>query len=111
MLPRILLASAIFAAISVLACGSDSDGTRAVTGLVTAVDAPSLTQLDGFSFRTDDGRALGFRIAPEANRQDPQRGFVPGHLREHALTSTKVKITYREEGNELLAVRIEDVLT
>ena len=113
MLLRTVLAGAIFAAMAGVACGDGGSGaaTKTTTGVVIDVQASSLTQLDGFTLHTDDDRTLNFRIAPEADQQDPQNGFVPSHLREHALTATRVTIDYREDGSQLLAIRIEDVLT
>jgi len=32
---------------------------------------------------------------------------VAGHLRSHALAAEKVRITYREQGDELLAEKLE----
>lgn len=106
-----VLAGAVFAAMAGVACGGDSDGTKTATGVVFDVQSSSLTRLDGFSLHTDDDRTLEFRIAPEADQRDPQNGFVPSHLREHALTATKVEIDYRAAGSQLLAIRLEDVLT
>ena len=113
MLPRIVLAGAIFAALAGVACagGGNAAATKTATGVVTDVQSSSLTQLDGFTLHTDDDTTLEFKVAAEADQQDPQNGFVPSHLREHALTATRVTIDYRENGSQLLAIRIEDILT
>ncbi len=111
MLFRIVLAAATFALVAGVACGSESGSTKTATGVVFDVQSSSLTLLDGFSLHTDDNETLEFRIAAEADQQDPQNGFVPGHLREHALTATRVTIDYREDGSQLRAIRIEDVVT
>ena len=112
MLLRLVLAGALFAAIAGVACGGSNGGSgpKTVTGVVTSVDASSLTKLNGFTLHTDDNRTLVFKVAPDADR-DPQNGFVAGHLRTHALAATKVKIFYREENGELLAFRLEDIPT
>ena len=113
MLLRLVFAGALFAAIAGVACGGNGaagGGTKTVTGVVTSVDAPSLTKLNGFTLHTDDDRTLVFKVAPDADR-DPQNGFVAGHLRTHALGATKVKISYREENGQLLAFRLEDIPT
>ena len=110
MLHRMIFAGAIFAGMAGVACGSDGGGTKTATGVVFEVQSSSLTQLDGFTLHTDDGKTLEFEIAPGADQLNPQNGFVPSHLREHALTATKVTIDYREDGSQLLAIRIEDVL-
>ncbi len=112
MLLRLVLAGALFAAMAGVACGGNgaADGAKTVTGVVTNVDASSLTKLNGFTLHTDDDRTLVFKVAPDADR-DPQNGFVAGHLRTHALAASKVKIFYREENGQLLALRLEDLLT
>ena len=112
MLLRLVLAGALFAAIAGVACGGSNGGSepKTVTGVVTSVDASSLTKLNGFTLHTDDNRTLVFKVAPDADR-DPQNGFVAGHLRTHALAATKVKIFYREENGQLLAFRLENILT
>jgi hypothetical protein len=74
------------------------------TGLVTAVDAFGLTDVRGFTIRTDDGRTVSFRIGALENGAK----FPPGHLLEHKATGVKVVVTYRQESGELVAIRIED---
>jgi hypothetical protein len=112
MLLRIVLAGAALSALAAIACGGGGgDGTMTATGLITQVDAPTLTQLSSFTLHTDDDKTLVFKIAAEAEQQDPQNGFVPSHLRTHILAQTKVKITYRKENSTLFANRIEDIIT
>ena len=74
------------------------------TGLVTAVDASSLTNVRGFTIRTDDGRTVVFRIGALENPAQ----FAPGHLLEHRATGVKIVVTYRHENGELVAIRLED---
>jgi len=113
MLLRIVFAGAVLAAMAYVGCGDGGSDAAAktATGVVFDVQSSSLTQLEGFSLHTDDDTTLNFKVAPEADQQDLQNGFVPSHLREHALTATRVTIDYREDGSQLLAIRIEDVLT
>jgi hypothetical protein len=77
---------------------------QAETGLVTAVDASSLTNVRGFTIRTDDGRTVVFRIGALENPAQ----FAPGHLLEHRATGVKIVVTYRRENGELVAIRLED---
>jgi hypothetical protein len=108
---RLVLASALFAAVAGIACaGGSGNGTKSVTGVVIDVQASSLTKLDGFTLHTDNDKTLKFKVAPDADR-DPQNGFAAGHLRTHALGATKVRIFYREENGQLLAFRLEDILS
>jgi hypothetical protein len=74
------------------------------SGLVTEVDASGLTNVRGFTIRTDDGRTVAFRIGQLENGAQ----FPPGHLLEHRATGVKVVVTYRTENGELVAIRIED---
>lgn len=74
------------------------------TGLVTAVDASSLTNVRGFTIRTDDGRTVVFRIGALENPAQ----FAPGHLLEHRATGVKIVVTYRQENGELVAIRLGD---
>ena len=93
------------------ACGGggdgDGDGERSVVGIILDVQSTSLTQIESFTMRTNDGETLVFHVAPDA-RPDPQEGFVPGHLRSHAVAAEQVKIFYREENGDLLATRLVD---
>jgi hypothetical protein len=91
-----------------VACGGGS-GQKSATGIVIDVQSSSLTTLDTFSLRTNDGETLVFHVAPDAN-PDPQEAFVGGHLRSHLVAASQVKIYYREESGDLLAMRIEDIL-
>ena len=74
------------------------------SGLVTAVEASGLTNVRGFTIRTDDGRTVVFRIGVLENGAQ----FPPGHLLEHRATGVKIVVTYRPENGELVAVRLED---
>jgi hypothetical protein len=74
------------------------------TGLVIAVDSSGLTDVRGFTIRTDDGRTVVFRIGSLENGAQ----FAPGHLLEHRATGVKIVVTYRQENGELVAIRLED---
>ena len=87
-----------------VACGGGS-GERSATGVIIDVQASSLTRIESFTLRDNDGDTLVFRVAPDA-LQDPNEGFFPGHLRTHALAAEQVKVFYRKEGDLLLALRL-----
>ena len=74
------------------------------TGLVVAVDSSGLTDVRGFTLRTDDGRTVAFRIGVLENGAQ----FPPGHLLEHAATGVRIVVTYRQENGERIAVRLDD---
>ena len=89
-----------------LAVTCSAGGERSVEGIITNVDAASLTQVETFTMRDNDNNIIVFRIAPDA-RQDLEEGFVPSHLREHAVAVGQVKVFYRVEGGEFLSLKIE----
>lgn len=83
------------------------DGGPSAQGVILRVEASSLTVVDSLTLRTNDGRTLVLKIAPDAAR-DPREGFVAGHLRSHASLVQQVEIFYREQDGDLLAERLED---
>jgi hypothetical protein len=72
--------------------------------VVVAVQATSLTNVQGFSIRTQDGRTVDFRLGPVDNANQ----FPPGHLAEHKVSVVPVRVTYIEESGALVAVHLED---
>jgi hypothetical protein len=106
MLGRGLALCLLLAALLVACGGGSGSGEHQAVGVIITVDAPSLTVLNSFTLRDQHGQMLSFHIAPDAAR-DPQEGFVAGHLRSHALAAEKVRVTYRAQGVELLAEKLE----
>jgi hypothetical protein len=106
MLGRWLVAGLLLSFLVLAGCGSG--GSSKVDGVIVYVDAPTLTQLNSFTLHTDDDRTLVFHIAPGASR-DAQNGLAGSHLRSHQLVATRVEITYRKQGDTLLAESILDL--
>jgi hypothetical protein len=79
-------------------------GRQVETGIVVAVQATSLSNVDGFSIRTTDGRTVDFRITNLENAAT----FPPGHLSEHKVSLAPIRVTYVTDGGTPRAVRIED---
>jgi hypothetical protein len=79
-------------------------GRRVETGVVVAVEATSLTSVQGFSIKTTDGRTVDFRVGTLENGAV----FPPGHLAEHRVSLVPIRVTYIDEGGGHVAVRIED---
>ena len=98
------LAIAVLALAFVLVSAFGQPPRRTETGLVTAVDATSLTNVRGFTIRTDDGRTVVFRIGALENPAQ----FAPGHLLEHRATGVKIVVTYHQENGDLVAIRLDD---
>jgi hypothetical protein len=79
-------------------------GRRVETGVVVAVQATSLTDVKGFSIRTQDGRTVDFRVGNLENAVQ----FPPGHLAEHKVSLVPIRVTYIQEPSGPVAVRLED---
>jgi hypothetical protein len=75
-----------------------------VDGVVVAVDARSLTDVRSFDLRTADGAILTFGLAELQNGV----AFPPGHLAEHQVTATPVRVWYRDTTAPLQALYLED---
>ena len=98
------VAVALVAGIVVVVMSMGRPMPRTEVGIVVFVDSVSLTDVRGFAIRTADARTVQFRVGQFENGAE----FPPGHLGEHQATSQPVRVTYREEGGELVAIRIED---
>ena len=79
-------------------------GRQVETGVVVAVQATSLSDVQGFSIRTADGRTVDFRIGTIENATQ----FAPGHLAEHKVSLVPIRVTYVQRPDGLEAVRLED---
>ncbi len=75
--------------------------TGTVRGLLTDVQAASLTMLREVELRADDGRTLRFTVEGDT-------GITPSHAREHMVNAEPVTITYRSERGQMVALRIDD---
>jgi hypothetical protein len=117
-LGAVRLGSLLLASALVLGCGAAGPATTAtptssiaaatltspVTGVLTAIDATSLSDVRGFTLRTADGAETTFRIGVLENGAQ----FAPGHLAEHMGTSEPVRVFFRVVGGERVVYRLED---
>ncbi len=78
--------------------------TEQMTGVVVSVDSSGLADVRGFVLRRPGGELVTFSL--RAFQDGTQ--FPPGHLAEHQATSEPVRVTFRTEGGERLAIRLED---
>ncbi len=105
---RIVLLIAAVAAVVGVAFGAATilggPGRQVETGIVVAVQATSLTNVEGFSIRTADGRTVAFRITSLENAAT----FPQGHLAEHKVSLAIVQVTFIADGAVNRAVRVED---
>ena len=80
-------------------------GTESMTGVVVHVDsAGGLGDVRGFTLRRPGGELVDFSLRELQNGTE----FPPGHLAEHQATSTPVQVWFRTDGDERLALRLED---
>ena len=83
--------------------GAPANAT-AVDGVIVAVRSEGLDQVKGFDLRTTNQRTLAFTLGDLENGAE----FPPGHLVEHQATAQPVRVWYRTEGDDKVAVRLED---
>jgi hypothetical protein len=95
---------ALIAGIGVVVTSLGRQAPRTEVGVVVFIDSVSLADVRGFAIRTADGRTVQFRVGQLENAAQ----FPPGHLGEHQATAAPVIVTYREEGGELVAIRLDD---
>jgi hypothetical protein len=105
---RLVILIAAVVAIVVLAVAATTilggPGRRVETGIVVAVQATSLSDVQGFSIRTADGRTVDFRVGTIENAAT----FAPGHLAEHKVSLVPVRVTFVDDAGSHVAVRLED---
>ncbi len=83
--------------------GAPSDAPS-VVGVVVGVDSQGLDKVSGFSLRTTDQGTLEFTIGVLENGAQ----FPPGHLIEHQASASPVRVWYRVQDGEKVAIRLED---
>ena len=83
--------------------GAPADATP-VDGVIVAVRSEGLDKVSGFDLRTTDQGTLAFTLGDLENGAQ----FPPGHLVEHQATAQPVRVWYRSEGSDKVAVRLED---
>ena len=79
-------------------------GAESAVGVIVRVESGGLDKVTGFDLRTSDQETVSFVIGDLENGAE----FPPGHLVEHQATAQPVRIWYRTEGGERVAVRLED---
>jgi hypothetical protein len=82
-------------------------GTTDMTGVVVAVDSHGLADVRGFTLRLAGGELVDFSLRALGNAAE----FAPGHLAEHQATAQPVRVWWRMDGAERLAIRLEDAPT
>lgn len=100
----LVIVVAAAAAAAVLVAARNPAGTTEATGVVVAVDAQSLGNVRGFTLRLPGGTLMEFSLRALQNGTE----FAPGHLAEHQATAAPVRVWFRMDGDERLAIRLED---
>ena len=98
------IAIAVLAGVFVVATTVMQPAKKTEVGIVVFVDSVSLTNVRAFMIRTPDGRTVEFRIGQLENGVQ----FPPGHLGVHQADAMPVRVTYRDENGEHVAIRLED---
>jgi hypothetical protein len=75
-----------------------------VDGVVIAVDSAGLSDVRGFTLRSDGGLAFTFVLGRLENATE----FSPSHLAEHQASSEPIRVWFRVEGGERVVYRLED---
>ena len=75
-----------------------------MVGVIVGVQAQGLTDVRGFTLRTNDGASVAFTIGALENGAE----FPPGHLVEHQATAQPIRVWFRTEGGVKVAIRLED---
>lgn len=79
-------------------------GTTDMTGVVVRVESQGLSDVRGFTLRLRGGELVEFSLRALQNGTE----FAPGHLAEHQATAEPVRVWWRMEGTERLAIKLED---
>jgi hypothetical protein len=79
-------------------------GTTEMTGVVVAVDGQGLSDVRGFTLRQTGGELVEFSLRALQNGIE----FAPNHLAVHQATAEPVRVWWRMDGAERLAIHLED---
>lgn len=102
-----IVAATALAAILLTEPGADPDVqsvTQEMTGVVVGIDGQGLTDVRGFTLRRPGGELVEFSLRALENPSH----LPPGHLAEHQATAAPVRVWWRMDGAERLAIRVDD---
>lgn len=74
------------------------------TGVVIYVEAPSLGRVDSFELLTNTGERLTFDTTELEFRPE----FPAPHLAEHRVIGDHIVVTYKTDGERLVATQLDD---
>lgn len=90
---------------ALVASPSGSSSPAAAVGIVIAVDQTSVTTVQTFTLRTNDGQEIVFTVGQLDVGGD---AFPANHLREHMALAEPIKVDYWTEGADRAAIRLTD---
>ena len=97
---RMLLLAAL-AVMTTTSCGGGGD-EKTVRGLVTDVQANSITQVATLTLR-EEGTGKVWTFQAEGHI-----GFTPSHIRQHMLQGQSLTVHYEERRGQIFAVLVTD---
>jgi hypothetical protein len=74
------------------------------TGVVLDIDSPALGRVDSFELLNADGERLTF----DASTLEFRAEFPASHLSEHRLLGDQIVVTYKKDGDRLVATQLDD---
>lgn len=74
------------------------------TGIVVDINAPTFGRVDDFELLTLDGERLTFDTTELAFRPE----FPAPHLAEHRALGDRIVVTYKRDGERLVATQLDD---
>ncbi len=82
---------------------SSVEGYRSFNGTVMSFEAESLLELESITVANAAGVVLDFHAGGRRFEE-----FTPAHVREHMLLGDPVEVTYRQSGDVLIIVSLQD---
>jgi hypothetical protein len=74
------------------------------SGVVIDIDSPALGRVDSFQLLTSDGERLTFDTTQMTFRAE----FPAAHLAEHRVLGSRIVVTYKEDGGDLVVTQLDD---
>jgi len=99
-----LIAVLVVTAVAALLASRGSRTELSITGVIAGIQSEGLDRVRSFSLRTDEGQIVEFELGTLQNAAD----FPPGHLAEHQATGQRVRVSYLQQSESRVAVRLED---
>ena len=98
---RYLTTKALILALALLFLLSCGDKLSEVEGLVTGVEPRSAVEVERFTIEDEEGNVYTFTT-------EGFIGFTTSHFREHMMLAEPVRVHYKQDGETLIAMLIED---